>query len=355
MLRYSRIADYAVRAGQQAYNFRVRFLGALLASLLAISCFAGEKETIVTRAEQLFGAPLRSDQQLFAIDDTYVAWLFFDRFDHLFEIEVGNRYDFPSVFHGLQAPAVPRCLSQSEAESLLNRMSALKEIGSLRDRRKQPLKFRYGPEWIRSERYENAYVDKLVQMVETDSGRKEVISRFQVYFFQEMDASPYEVLQEPGELPEACLGYEWVYLAPSQPKMKAGRWAKFVGAGPNLDPRACNHNITRFDEDGFTIEEPATEQVELDQPFQVKSIRGRVHLEGYPIDHARVEIRNIKDAQIYTVITDDSGAFSFPTLGAGEYKFKVTKNGLCALYGRIVVSKQSKSDAPIGLEMRNGI
>lgn len=333
----------------------MRFLCALFVSLLATSCFAGEKKTITDKAVQTFGASLRSNQELFAIDDTYVAWLLFDRFDNLFEVEIGNKYEFPSEFPGLKAPAAPHYLSQSDFESIMSRVSTLKEIGSLRERRKEPLKFRFGPEWVRSERYENAYVDKLVRMIASDDERREVITRFQVYFFQEMQDSPYEVLQPPGEFPEACLGSEWVYLAPNQPPLKPGRWAKFVGAGPNLDPRACNHNVTRHDEDGFIVEEPATEQVQLEQPFLVHSIRGRVQVFDTPVDHARVEIRNVGNTKIHTAFTDESGGFSFPRLSAGEYKFKVTKNGFCALYGRVVVTKKNQRDEPLNLQLQLGI
>ena len=208
---------------------------------------------------------------------------------------------------------------------------------------------------MQSEQFDNAYIDRLVKVPEGGDANNGVITRFDIYYVQQMEASPYEVHQKnAGEFPEACLGFEWVYLAPDQPQLKPGRWAKFRGAGPNLDPRECNRTIVRFDKDGFNIEEPAVRLVILQQPFVVRSVRGQVVIGDEPISDARVEIRNINSKKIYTAKTGKAGTFAFPNLGNGEYKFKVTKNGFCALSGRIIVGSNGRSDEPFKLHLPLG-
>ena len=115
----------------------------------------------------------------------------------------------------------------------------------------------------------------------------------------------------------------------------------------------------RFDSGRYKgfIKSP-TEQVivELERPFEVRSIRGLItdHI-GYPMPDVLFEVRNPTTGKVFTTHTDHHGRFKMSSLPAGTYSFKARRSGFQSVTGRIVVSKKADRKAIIKIEMPLGV
>lgn len=112
--------------------------------------------------------------------------------------------------------------------------------------------------------------------------------------------------------------------------------------------------------DGFTLANPEHIVVELEKPFIVRKISGRVYLEdGQPMPEVLLEIRgkdtNWKSQKIHKVFTNENGFFSFKHIKYGIYCFKVTLDGFQSVMGEIIVSKKAKKNSSVVIEMNPGV
>jgi hypothetical protein len=106
------------------------------------------------------------------------------------------------------------------------------------------------------------------------------------------------------------------------------------------------------DSDGFTIEEPQNETIELSEAFRVRGLEGRVAIGDQLLAGVDVEVRRGSENVLRTK-TDAEGNFTIPDATEGEYKFKVTKDGFKALSGTIFVDHNALAK-PINFEMHVG-
>ena len=129
---------------------------------------------------------------------------------------------------------------------------------------------------INTDRYERAFVDRIVS-----AGNDESLRKFAVYFLQKMAGSPEQITAtQPQSM--VCLSGVWYYL-PSQEarRTKLGKWQTLHVAGPTLRARAvCLRTTAVRDADGFTIERPQTELIVGSDPHTVRTLVARVHLGG---------------------------------------------------------------------------
>jgi hypothetical protein len=110
---------------------------------------------------------------------------------------------------------------------------------------------------------------------------------------------------------------------------------------------------------GFT--KSPTEHIinELEQPFEVRSLRGLVtRKEGDqgPLRDALVEIKGPGDHdQVRRARTNENGEFRIAHIASGTYKFKVTLDGFQSVVGTIIVSKEAPKAAQIRIALPIGV
>jgi len=344
---------------EEAYNVVVHGVWRTFAvfSLMVTACASlasGQSDAVLEKAERVFGQSLNPGHHVFAVDDTYVAWLILNTNGDLFEVDVGPRFFYTDEFPNSKAPDQPRYISESEYETLLLRISSLKETGQLQSRQSIATRSQIINGWITADRFDKAFVEKIVAEQQGRNGSPE-ITRFNVHFLQSTEGSPTEIDTADGQQPQVCLGSDWYYVLPEESqKLTLGRWQHFLAAGPNLNGRACVRTVTRYDADGFTIEEPQNELIVIAKPYTVRALRGRVRLGDTPLEGVCVELRRIHEQKVLRATTNADGMFGFPAVAEGEYKFKLTKDGFKAITGKIVVDKKSRRNDELSFDLPVG-
>ena len=113
---------------------------------------------------------------------------------------------------------------------------------------------------------------------------------------------------------------------------------------------------TRYDEQGFTIENPQHVQVELEAILTVRNVRGRVtDRSGAPLAGARFEIKPIAGGAVLRATVDDKGMFALPNVPDGTYRLKVTKDGFQAVWGKLVVDRKARKVDKVSFTLPVGI
>lgn len=69
---------------------------------------------IVTKAEQVFGAPLNAEHAVFRLNESYVLWLMVDVKGSLIEVTVGPKSYYSSEFPNTRKPSAPEYLPSNE-------------------------------------------------------------------------------------------------------------------------------------------------------------------------------------------------------------------------------------------------
>src|SRR5208283_3199271 len=151
---------------------------------------------------------------------------------------------------------------KDEYEGTLRKISQLKDIGALRKGHETAVPSDFGP--LNTDQFEGAFVDRVV----AGDGEEEV-KKFNVYFFQDDSGSPEQVKTLQGQ-PMVCLVGVWYYIKPeTESRIILGQWLSLQVAGPNLHgTKGCFRTTTLHDADGFTIEEPQNEIIEIYEPYQ---------------------------------------------------------------------------------------
>lgn len=292
-------------------------------------------DRLLTKASQLFGAPLNTEHQVFRINDDYVVWLVLDTSGELLEVDVGPRSYYTTEFPKATRTSKGEHLSEAEYEDTLQKISQLKDIGRLEERHGGAFSSQFGP--LNTDRFEGAFVDRIVA-----DGDSESVRKFNVYFLRSMEGSPEQVtnLQEQ---PMVCLVGLWYYLSPQLVrKVKLGEWQTLQVAGPNLHgTTGCFRTTVLHDADGFTIEEPQNESIVISEPYRVRALTGRVSIFDQPLEGVNFEVRRVGSKKVLRSKTGPSGAFSIPRAPDGQYKFKVTKDGFKSLRGTILLDHKA--------------
>jgi len=316
---------------------KIRFillLVLLVTSRRGVSHAAERSSPTLTKAARLFGDALSVEHSVFRLSDAYVIWLIFDTQGNLFEADVGPKSYYTSEFPSAKKPTTPEHLSETEYREALRRISELKEIGALQKAHGSAASSNFGP--LNTDRFERAFVDRIVETDDAENVRK-----FIVYFLQDVAGSPEQMLTMEAQ-PMVCLVGVWYYLPPEEAgRVQLGKWQVLQAAGPNLHGTSgCVRTTVLRDADGFTIEDPQNETIVM-ADVHVKEIVGRLHVSSSDsgLEGANVEIRLIGSNGVLRTKTDSRGAFSFPNIPDGKYKFKVTKDGFKSISGFIVVSR----------------
>ena len=263
-------------------------------------------------------------------------WLILDRRGELFEVDAGPKSYYSTEFPSAnKSPELDR-LSEINYEGSLQKISQLKDVGELQERHSDPVSSAFGP--LNTDRFSMAFVDRVV----TDDSKQDV-RKFNVYFLQDMEGSPVQVETVQG-LPMVCLAGAWYYLPPKpENKIELGRWQTLQVAGPSLrEMKACHRTTVLRDADGFTIEEPQNETIEMREPFKIRGLAGRVAFGDEPLAGVTVEVRRGSE-NVLASKTDAEGNFSIPEATEGEYKFKVTKDGFRHFQAQFLSTTMRKS------------
>ena len=323
----------------------------VVAACLVIFCAPGVagdgSEPVLAKAAQLFGNPLSTEHHVFRLNDDYVIWLSFDTRGDLFQVDVGPKSYYTTEFPNEKKPSRLEYLSERDYEDTLQKMSQLKDIGTLQERHASADSSDFGP--LNTDRFERAFVDRIV--AENDS---EAVAKFNIYFLQDMAGSPEQV-KTVQEQPMVCLVGVWYYLPPEAARrVKVGRWQTLQAAGPNLHgTTGCFRTAVLHDADGFTIEEPQNETVVVSKPYRVRTLVGRVRIGDEPLEGVNVEVRREGSNTVLRCKTNEEGAFSISDASEGQYKFKVTKDGFKALSGTIFVDRKAPK-VPLSFELYVG-
>lgn len=326
---------------------RCGVVGACLVVFCALGVAGDGSEPMLAKAAQLFGNPLSTEHHVFRLNDDYVIWLSFDTRGDLFQVDVGPKSYYTTEFPNAKKPSRPEFLSEREYEDTLQKISQLKDIGTLQEGHASADSSAFGP--LNTDRFERAFVDRIV--AEDDS---EAVTQFNIYFLQDMAGSPEQV-KTVQEQPMVCLVGVWYYLPPEAARrVKVGRWQTLQAAGPNLHgTTGCFRTTVLHDADGFTIEEPQNETVVVSKPYRVRTLAGRVRIGDQPLEGVNVEVRREGSNTVLRCKTNEEGAFSISDASEGQYKFKVTKDGFKALSGTIFVDREAPK-VPLSFEMYVG-
>lgn len=299
----------------------------IITGLLSTGLSADDRAQTLAKAAHLFGAPLSSEHTVFQFNGAYLVWLIFDTHGELFDLTLQPISDDHLGVLASRAPSGPARMSETEYREALERLSKLKDLGTLIESHgSNTLPGHIGS--FNTDRFEQAFVDRVL----TDDGSD--VRRLDVHFLQEM-AGPWMQVSNVDGRPMVCLGYEWYYLSPAEArKVEIGTWQTLQVAGPSLYSGHCFRTGVLHDEDGFIIEEPANMTILLDD-IHVKALAGKVHLESSQegVPDANVELLRIGSKKVIGRKTDDSGHFSFGDLAEGKYKLKITKDGFKSLSG----------------------
>lgn len=116
----------------------------------------------------------------------------------------------------------------------------------------------------------------------------------------------------------------------------------FIGILVTVVPSAIQGRTTVGD---FTTSPTEHVIIQLDKPFFVQSVRGRICREQGdrgPLPDVLFEIEGPgSDKTIQRAITDENGRFRIGRVTWGTYKFKTTLNGFQSIMGTITVSKNA--------------
>jgi hypothetical protein len=329
-------------------HFRCLIVGLLAFATAPVA--AQDSGGILAKATQLFGSQLNVQGHAFPLNDTWVVWLALDRSGNLFESALGPRSYYTFSFPDAQRPMQEETLSESEYENVLKRISQLKDIGALERRHEAPTPSYLGV--VNTDGFQLGFVERFVSSRNSDR-----ISRFRVHFLQDISASPRQLMPLQGHTLVCFAGSGmWYYIRPQASRaLKFGQWqtVSVAGPSPRLGIGGCS-GPQGHDEDGFTIEEPATLQISLADPFRTATIAGQVTIHGQPLEGALVEVHRLDGRQVLRDQTDAGGNFRIARAGQGEYKFKVTKNGGVSALSGIVAVDRTASNAPLALELHLG-
>ncbi len=295
---------------------------------------------ILAKATQLFGNPGSLEQRAFALNDVYVVWLISDAQGNLVEVVVGPKSYYASVFPDARKSTLPESLTEQDYKAALSKISELRKIGKLQKEHGAAVWSSFGA--LNTDRFEYAFVERIVGASPADlQDPVQNVRRFSVYFLEEMAGSPKQVLTMQGQ-PMVCLGNSWYYLREDAGRIRLGRWQTMHVAGPNQHGTTdCLRTTVLYDADGFTIEEPQNETIVVAEPYRVRALAGQVRIGDSPLEGANVEVKRLGHKKVFRTKTSADGGFGFSGTSAGEYKFKVTKDGFKALSGTIVVDRNA--------------
>jgi hypothetical protein len=314
-------------------------------------------DPVIINATRLFGQPLRSERAnpserggpVFRLNDTWIIWLVEDGEGRLIEANVGPKsyyvYDFPSA----PQPPIPEFLSQSEFDQAIQTISKLKEVGSLRVPHTHSIPSYMGP--LSTDIFDKASVERIHSKVDDDQ-----IVRFTIRFLRDISTSP-EQLSKAGGPSMVCAGDRWYYLPPAPTKkITLGTWQTLRVTGPAVRGGiGCARTTTVRDREGFTVEQPLVETIEISDPYKVRELSGRVTIDGEnPIEEASVEFLLIGTRKMLRTKTDKDGSFSITGAAEGRYKVKVTKNGFDEIFGTVIVDKHAKSTSGLSFNLPLG-
>ncbi len=107
---------------------------------------------------------------------------------------------------------------------------------------------------------------------------------------------------------------------------------------------------------GFTILPSEHKTVEIEQPFVVRSVKGKLTntLGGWPENPpfpTLFEIRRKGEAGVIQTHVDREGNFKIPSVPQGQYCFKVTAYLWESVVGIIIVSKRANREKSIRIVM----
>jgi hypothetical protein len=324
---------------------RTKLLLCILSACFVSAAAADDRSNqLVEKATQIFGNSLNLEHQVFRLNERYFLWLITDTTGNLLEVAVGPKSYYSSEFVGVPKLASPEYLSESEYDDALSRISELKDVGDLQERHYAEGSSQFGP--FQTDRFKQAFVERILHSTESSREYSGVAWKFNVYFLQDVSGSPKQIETPADEPAQVCVGNEWYYVAEEDARrLQLGRWHTFQAAGPSITARPCFRTTPLYDANGFTIEEPQNETIVASEPCAVRTIIGRVHLGGTPLEGVNVEVLRAASKKVLRTRTDAHGNFGFSGLPEGKYKFRVTKDGFKSFTGTIVVDP----DAPEGM------
>jgi Carboxypeptidase regulatory-like domain len=99
---------------------------------------------------------------------------------------------------------------------------------------------------------------------------------------------------------------------------------------------------------------------EIDQPFVVRSVTGKMTLEpdrpDEPLADVLFEIEGPgSERKIRHATTDARGRFKIGRVPQGTYKFKATRDGFQSVMGTVTISAKAPQDAAIRIVMQVGV
>ena len=295
---------------------------------------------LLEKAKLVFGEPLNAEHCVFALSHTNAVWLVVDAKGELVEVVVGPKSHYKSEFPDVKSPASQEFLSDEEYEEALRRISEVKSIGAMQKRHASALWSFLGA--FSTDFFENAAVDRIVGDVPADlQNEAQHVKRFDLHFFGDISGSPKEVLTDKNKA-VVCLGDQWYYFPAGNNKpIRLGKWQTLHVAGPSMLTTSCTRTAPLYDADGFTIEEYVSELIEMDSPYSVRELAGRVHIGGEPLKDVDVEVKREGSQKVLRTKTDEEGNFRFAAAREGRYKFKVTKRLFKALTGTVVIDHRA--------------
>lgn len=111
-------------------------------------------------------------------------------------------------------------------------------------------------------------------------------------------------------------------------------------------------------EKGFLRSSTEHITVEVEEPFEVRSVAGRITRavgDLGPLEGVAFEIRGPGDSEkVQGTLTDRKGNFRLRAI-EGTYRFKATMDGFQSIVGTITVSKRASRSSRIDLAMRVGV
>ena len=108
---------------------------------------------------------------------------------------------------------------------------------------------------------------------------------------------------------------------------------------------------------GFTLS--PTEHVidTIDQPFRVRSIKGRIPFRNSPgefLAGVLLEVMGPTPRVVRSCTTDSNGRFKIAHVPQGTYRFKTTLNGYSSIVGVILVARKSDKASQVSLDVSIG-
>jgi hypothetical protein len=165
---------------------------------------SGPRDSLLSRATQVFGPPLNPQHMVFSLKGNWVIWLITDRYGDIIEADVGPKSFYVDEFPKAAKQSDQEFMSREEYERTIQTISKLREVGQLREMHGRPEPSDFGP--INIDGFERAFVERVIA-----TGDQDGVARFNVYFLQQMGVSPEQIADSPPPS-MLCLGELWYYV-----------------------------------------------------------------------------------------------------------------------------------------------